>query len=123
VRASAERAGGARQQGGAAMDWHELEKMKVSDLRNLAKERTDLEAVSGLQKAELVAKLAETLGIPRPHKLAEGEGKQWLKVRIRELKGQREQALATRNKDEQERVRREIHGLKRKLRKMAHLTH
>lgn len=105
------------------MDWHELEKMKVTDLRILAKDKTNLEAVSGLQKAKLVAKLAEAMGIPRPHKVAEGEGKTWIKVRIRELKGQRQQAVAARDKGEQVRVRHEIHNLKRKLRKMAHLTH
>ncbi len=105
------------------MDWHELEKMKVSELRDLAKEKAGLEAVSGLHKAELVEKLAEALGIPRPHKVVEGEGKAELKQRIQELKGRRTEALQARDREQLRRVRREIHGLKRRLRRMARLTH
>ena len=105
------------------MDWHELEKMRVSDLRELAKEKTELEGVSGLHKDELVEKLASALGIPRPHKVAEGAGKLAIKQQIRGLKEERQKALDARDSEQLRRVRRNIHGLKRKLRRMAHLTH
>jgi hypothetical protein len=105
------------------VDWHELEKMKVDDLRALAKEKTSLEGLSGLHKAELVAKLAEALGIPQPHKVVEGVDKGALKARIRELKGRRQQALDARDRAELARVRREIHRLKGRLRRTAHVTH
>lgn len=105
------------------MDWHELEKMKVDDLRALAKEKLSLEGVTGLHKDDLVAKLAEAFGIPRPHKVVEGAEKGDLKARIRELKRQREQALGARDQSELARVRREIHRLKGRLRRRAHVTH
>ena len=62
------------------MDWHELHKMRISDLRELAKEKTDLDGLSGMHKEELVEKLAQTLGIPRPHLVAEGAGKAEIKA-------------------------------------------
>ena len=79
------------------MDWHELEKMRVADLREMAKEKTELEGVSALHKDELVAKLAEALGIPRPHKVVEGGGKLELKQKIRELKAERQKAIDARD--------------------------
>jgi hypothetical protein len=105
------------------MDWHDLHKMKVSDLRALAKEKTDLEGVTGLHKEELVAKLAEVMGIPRPHKVAEGEGKTAIKQRIRALKAERDQAIGAGDRDRLREIRHGLHREKRKLRRMAHLTH
>jgi len=106
------------------MDWHELEKMKVEDLRNLAKEQTDIEGVTGLKKEDLVDALAAKLGIEKPHKVIEaGLGKRKIKAEIRALKQHRTAALETRDAGELRRVRRRIHGLKRKLRRLAHVTH
>jgi hypothetical protein len=106
------------------MDWHELEKMKVTDLRELAKEKTELEGVTGLHKDQLVEELATVMGIEKPHKVIEaGQGKRRIKAQIRELKVAREQALAAGNAQELRKLRRKIHGLKRRLRGMAHLTH
>jgi hypothetical protein len=105
------------------MDWHDLEKMKVSDLRELAKDKTELEGLSGLHKEEVVAKLAEAMGISRPHRVVEGTAKAPLKARIRELRIERQAALDAGDPKRLMGVRREIRRLKRRPRRMAHLTH
>jgi len=105
------------------VDWHDLHKMKVSDLREMAKEKAGLEGVSALHKEQLVEKLAEALGIPKPHKVVETDGKTEIKRRIRELKAERDQVLAGKNPERLRELRRRIHAEKRKLHRMAHLTH
>ena len=67
------------------MDWHTLEKKKVTELRDMAKEKTSLQGVSGMSKDQLVEELAKVLGIAKPHKVAEGQkkvgsGDDWLEV-------------------------------------------
>jgi len=106
------------------MEWHELEKMKVDALRELAKEQTDLEGVTGLRKDDLVEAVAKKLGIAKPHKVIEsGLGKRKIKARIRELKVARQAAIDGKDAAALRKARREMHGLKRKLRALAHLTH
>jgi hypothetical protein len=106
------------------MDWHELHKMKVTDLRELAKQKVPgVGAVSALHKEELVAKIAEAMGIPRPHKVAEGAAKTEIKRRIRALKLERDQAIAAHDRERLAQIRRKIHAEKRELHRMAHLTH
>jgi hypothetical protein len=104
------------------MDWHELEKMKVTDLRELAKEKTQLTGVSGLHKADLVEALANELGIDKPHKVAQGAEKTKLKQKIRALKVQRDEAAAGKDTEAFRASRQEIHKLRRHLRRMAKLT-
>src|SRR5262245_43638650 len=105
------------------MDWHELEKLKIDALRAMAKEKELVDAVAGLSKEALVAKLAESMGIPRPHKVIEGGAKASIKQRIQELKSERDEAMAAGDHARMRRARREIHHQKRHLRRMAHLTH
>jgi hypothetical protein len=105
------------------VDWHDLHKMKVTELREMAKEKLALEGASGLHKDELVAKLAEAMGIPRPHKIVDAAGKTAIKQRIRALKAERDAALAAKDREALHRARRAIHAEKRKLHLMAHLTH
>ncbi len=105
------------------MDWHELHKMKVDKLRELAKEKTNLEAVSGLSKDQLVEAIAQALGIPKPHKVVESEAKKQIKRRIHLLKGKRQEALDRRDAEALRSARREIHALKRRLRRMARVIH
>ncbi len=105
-----------------AMDWHELEKMKVTDLREMAKEKLELVGTSGLNKDELVATLAKSMGIEKPHKVARGGvDKTRIKQEIRALKLKRSEALLSHDHDVLHTTRHEIHKLKRKLRKMARL--
>ena len=106
------------------MDWHELQKHKVADLRELMKEHLpEVTGITQMKKDELVELLAERLGIERPHKVVTGLDKTEIKARLRDLKAKREEALEAGNKVELHRRRRQIHRLKRKLRKAAKLTH
>jgi len=54
------------------MDWHELEKTKVAQLREMAKERLGLEGTIGMTKEQLVEALAKALNIEKPHKIVHG---------------------------------------------------
>jgi hypothetical protein len=105
------------------MDWHQLEKLKIDDLRAMAKEKELVDAVAGLTKEQLVARLAESMGIPRPHKVIDSGEKASIKQRIRELASERDEALRAGEKGRQRRARKEIHRQKRRLRRMAHVTH
>jgi hypothetical protein len=104
------------------MDWHDLMKMKVTDLRDLAKEKTELTGVSGMHKEDLVDALAQSLGIEKPHKVVEVAGKSAIKKQIRALKETRAEALEKKDRELLHRTRHKIHLLRRKLRKQAHLT-
>lgn len=101
------------------MDYHALAKMRVADLRELAKEKTSLTGVTGLHKEELVDKLADALGIEKPHKLATGEDKPQLKSAIAKLKKVRLEALESKDADRLRRTRKELKQLRRKLRHEA----
>ena len=70
------------------MDYHDLQKTRVNDLREMMKEKMpDVQGVIGLKKDQLVEMLAEHLGIEKPHKHVEkGLGKRKIKAHIRELK-------------------------------------
>ena len=103
------------------MDWHELEKMKVTELREMAKEKTDLEGVSGMHKEDLVEALAKVLGIEKPHKVVHGAEKTKIKQQIRALKKKRDEALANKDRETLHATRREIHVLRRRLHRMAQL--
>jgi hypothetical protein len=105
------------------MDWHELEKMKVTDLRELAKEKTEITGVIGLRKDQLVEALAKAMGIEKPHKVAHGEQKTVIKVQIRALKKQRDEAMVAKDAESLRRTRVRIHRLKRELRRMAEVKH
>jgi hypothetical protein len=102
------------------MDWHELEKKKVTELREMAKEKLGLEGTTGMHKENLVEALAKALGIEKPHKVASGAEKTRVKQAIRALKAKRSEAghdpavLTS--------TRHEIHKLKRKLRRTARLA-
>jgi hypothetical protein len=106
----------------AEMDWHQIAKMKVADLREKAKAIPEVGAVSGMSKGQLVEAVAHHLGIERPHKVAEGIDKAKVKTEIRDLKTSRDEAQKARDPKELKRVRREIHKRKRTLRRHAHLA-
>ncbi len=106
------------------MDWHELTKHKVVELREMMKEHLpDVTGVTQMKKDRLIELLAEKLEISKPHKTIQpGKGKRAMKARIRELKGQRAAALEAGDKQALHRARREIHRLKRRLRRAADLA-
>lgn len=106
------------------MDYHELQKTRVTDLREMMKEHLpEVTGVVGLKKEEIVDQLAVKLGIEKPHKhVAAGLGKRAIKAEIRELKVKRQAALEARDADELKKYRRMIHRRKRRLRRMMQLS-
>ena len=105
------------------MDYHDIQKTRVTDLRVMAKEHLpDVKGLSGLKKEDLVNMLAEKLGIEQPHKhVAAGMGKRVIKAKIRELKKERVAAMEAGQVEDLRRVRKEIHRRKRRLRRMMQL--
>lgn len=104
------------------MDWKDLEKMTVTRLREEAlKYPEKITGVRGKDKAQLMDELASVLGIEKPHvsftaKVA--QTKEVLKHQIRELKVQRDQLVKEHRHKELKPVRRQIHNLKRQIRKI-----
>jgi len=103
------------------MDWHELNKTRVKDLREMMGEHLpEVTGITAMKKDQLVELLAEKLDIEKPHKtVATGLGKGALKAQIRDLKELRQQALEAKDHAELKKHRRAIHRLKRRLRRMA----
>lgn len=101
------------------MDYQELQKTTVSRLRELAKEYPDVTGVSGMRKEQLVDTLADRMGIDKPHKVAVGVDKASIKAQIRDLKKVRDQAIQAKDKGKMVSTRRELHQLRRQLRKAA----
>jgi hypothetical protein len=106
------------------MEYHDLQKTRVADLREMVKEKMpQVQGVVGKKKEELVDLLAEHLGIEKPHKhVARGLGKRRIKAVIRGMKEKREAALAAGDRAELKKQRRLIHRQKRKLRRLMQLS-
>jgi len=103
-----------------AYTYEELKKHTVAQLRELAA-TLDHEALKGhtqMNKEHLLEALCSALGIPRhAHHDVVGLNKSEIKAKIRELKKQRDQAVAVHNHGQLKEVRREIHHLKRQIHK------
>jgi len=105
------------------VDWHELNKNRVVDLRDLMKEHLpEVTGITQMKKDQLVELLAEKLEIASPHKVVEGINKAAVKAEIRALKLKRDAALESHDHAELKKQRRTIHRLKRKLRRAMSLT-
>jgi hypothetical protein len=104
------------------MDWHELMKKKVTELREMAKEQ-GVEGTIGLTKDKIVETLAHKLGIERPHLVAQAADKTIIKQKIRELRLHVVKALEEHDRRLAREKRRRIHALKRRIKRAAHLTH
>ena len=106
------------------MDWHELNKHRVADLRDMMKEHaSEVTGVMSMKKELIVKHLSEAMGIEEPHRVVVGLDKSAVKVKIQEHKALRQQALEAGDHAELKKQRRKIHGLKRQLRKAMNLTH
>ena len=106
------------------MEWHDLEKMTVVKLREDAHEK-GIEGVHGKNKSQLVVELAGLLGIQKPHEEMSDDvvhTKGDLKVKIRELKVERDKLIEAHDHKGLKHVRRQIHGLKRQIRKIHAAT-
>ena len=100
--------------------FEELKHKRIADLREIAVEldHGSLQDHTQMHKEPLVLALCKALGIKsHEHHEVKGIDKAAIKSQIRELKGKRDAALEARDRKELKRVRREIHGLKRRLHK------
>ena len=104
------------------MDWKELEKMTIVKLREEALKHPDeIKGVLGKSKAQLMDEMAKLLGIEKPHvHFAEAvvHTKGDLKHKIHDLKAEREKLIEAEEHKKLHGLRREIHQLKRRIRKI-----
>jgi len=103
-----------------------LDKMTVTELREIAKEIPNITGVHGMKKPELLAAVKEARGIADEPRKKSGPPspkvkvpKATLKAMIRDLKTKRRQALEEKDKLMAERFRRQISKLKKQTRKAA----
>jgi len=97
----------------------ELKHKTLADLRDIAKgiEHDAVQGYTQMNKQHLIGALAKALGIQHEHHDVIGVDKSAVKARIRELKTQREAALAAHDRAQLKMVRRTIHRLKRRIHK------
>lgn len=103
----------------AELTYEQLRHKTLAELREMAKGSGN-EIVQGytqMNKEHLVVALAKALGIQHEHHSVIGIDKSTIKARIRELKTQREAALASHDHAQLKVVRRSIHRLKRRIHK------
>ncbi len=104
------------------MDWKDLEKMTIVKLREEALKYPDeIKGVRGKSKPQLMDELAALLHIEKPHThFTETvvHTKEDLKHKIHALKDRREKLIAAKDHKALHGVRREIHKLKRQIRKI-----
>jgi DNA-binding IclR family transcriptional regulator len=99
--------------------YEELKHKTLAELREMAK-GIEHEAVQGytqMNKEHLLTAISKALGIQHAHHEVVGLDKSAIKSRIRELKTQREAAIAAHDRAQLKVVRRTIHRLKRRIHK------
>jgi hypothetical protein len=96
-----------------------LEKMTVTDLREMAKEIPEISGVHGMKKEELIAAIKKAKGIvdERVKKADVSLGE--IKKKIKAIKAQRQAAIEAKDKKMATIYRRRISKLKKKSRKAA----
>ena len=103
----------------AELTYEQLRHKTLAELREMAKssEHEALQGYTQMNKEHLVVALAKALGIQHEHHSVVGIDKSSIKARIRELKTQREAAVAAHDHAQLKTVRRTIHRLKRQINK------
>jgi hypothetical protein len=103
----------------AELTYEQLRHKTLAELREMAKnsEHEALQGYTQMNKEHLVVALAKALGIQHEHHSVVGIDKSSIKARIRELKTQREAAIAAHDHAQLKTVRRTIHRLKRQINK------
>ena len=103
-----------------AHTYHELKEMTVAQMREIAKD-IEHEAVKGatqMNKDHLLKGLCTALGIEmHEHHDVVGIDKSAIKTKIRALRKQRDEILATKDRKDLHGVLRQIHVLKRTIRR------
>jgi DNA repair exonuclease SbcCD nuclease subunit len=96
-----------------------LEKMTVTDLREMAKEITDIVGVHGMKKEELIVAIKKSKGIvDEPVKKTDASLGE-IKEKIKAVKAQRQAAIEAKDKKMATIYKRRISRLKKKSRRAA----
>ena len=103
------------------MDAKTLSKMTVSKLRDEALKFEDLKGVHGMEKSDLLEILKEKYGIVEEHIESESliNRKHALKEKIRKLKVEKEQAIASKDFPKVALLRKRLHNQRRRLKKLV----
>ena len=103
-----------------AYTYHELKGKTIQELRDIAKDVEQHDAVQGysqMNKDHLLPALCKALNIPiHEHHDVVGIDKPAIKAKMRELKKKRAEALEAGDHGVLKSVRRQIHGLNRQIR-------
>jgi DNA-binding IclR family transcriptional regulator len=105
------------------MTYEELKGKTIAELRDIAKTivHDAVQGYSQMNKEHLLPAMCQALGIEtREHHEATGIDKAGIKLKIRELKRQRDEALAQANHELLRDVRRHIHHLNHQIRSHVH---
>jgi hypothetical protein len=94
-----------------------LEKMTAKELRELVIKTEEVVGASGMNKAELIAAIREARGIEAPATRRKSGDVREMKKKIRELKAEREKALAQDDDRMAAIYRKKIIRLKKKTRR------
>ena len=99
--------------------YEQLKHKTVAELREIAKgnEHEALQGYTQLNKEHLLVALSNALGIKHEHHEVVGVDKASIKARIREMKQQRDDAIAAHDHAKLKVARRTIHRLKRQIHK------
>jgi hypothetical protein len=103
------------------MNWKDLEKMTVVKIREEALKHKEIQGVRGKSKAQIMDELAALLNIEKPHvQFTEKvfHTKEDMKLKIRQLKKERDTALGAHDHGKLHELRREMHRLKHQIRKV-----
>jgi hypothetical protein len=103
------------------MDLKELRKLPMPKLRDLAKQKTELQGVVGMEKEDLIKALAAAIGIAYDQTHKDLNAIHAVKQDIRALQKQKLELLAANaERDKRRGLRRKIKLLKRTTRHLAH---
>ena len=105
-----------------AHTYDELHKMTVAGLREIAEaqDSDDLKGYRSLKKADLLALVCKVLGVESHEQHAvKGIDKEAIKAQMRELRVARNAAIEAHDHKELRVVRRKIHSLNRKIRRVV----
>ena len=103
-----------------AYTYHELKEKTVADLREIAKgiEHAAVEGATQMSKDHLLKALCTALGMEmHENQAVVGIDKEVIKLKIRELKKKRDEILASKDRTDLHGVLRQIHALKRTMRR------